>query len=390
MINLPSVRHLVLLALGAVLLVSWPARAANPLGLEAKSAYLLEARTGRVLYSHDEARPLPPASLSKIMTFELILEAMEKGILSPDTKVKVSEKAWRLALDRTISRMFIEVGDEVRVEDLLYGLMVSSGNDAALALAEARSGSEASFVALMNQRARELGMRDTVFSDSHGLDPRNQRTTARDMALLARHIMLAHPQYPRYTATREFTYGGIKQRNWNRLLFSDPRVDGLKTGHLAEAGYHLVATAREGDTWLIASILGTANEAKREAETERLLNWGFLNFRTLLVPWKGKAPETLPLYKGDRKAVRLTVSEPVRVTVSRGAEGAVSVEYRGPRYLVAPLSRGSKVGEVVVREGTREIGRFPLVTAEEARRGPFLRRFFDSIRLFFLSLRGSR
>lgn len=389
MLNLFLVRRVLLLALG-MWLCSWPVRAANPLGLEAKSAYLLEARTGRVLYSHEEGKPLPPASLSKIMTFELILEALEKGLLSPDTKVKVSERAWKLALDRSISRMFIEVGNEVRVEDLLYGLMVSSGNDAALALAEARSGSEASFVALMNQRARELGMRDTVFSDSHGLDPHRQKTTARDMAILARHVMLAHPRYSRYTAAKEFTYGGIRQRNWNRLLFSDPRVDGLKTGHLAEGGYHLVATAREGDTWLIASVLGTANEAQREAETERLLNWGFLNFRTILVPWKGKAPESLPLYKGDRKTVRLTVSEPVRVTVSRGAEGAVSMEYRGPRYLVAPLSRGSKVGELVLREGTQEIGRFSLVTAEEAHRGPLWRRFFDSIRLFFLSLRGSR
>ncbi len=389
MLHLSSVRHLALLILGVAIL-SGPARAADPLGIEARSAYLLEARTGRVLYSHEERKPLPPASLSKIMTFELILEAMEQGILSPDTKVKVSEKAWRLALDRSISRMFIEVGKEVRVEDLLYGLMVSSGNDAALALAEARAGSEEAFVALMNRRAKELGMRDTVFRDSHGLDPRNQHTTARDMALLARHIVLSHPGYSRYTAAKEFTYGGIKQRNWNRLLFTDPRVDGLKTGHLPEAGYHLVATAREGETWLIASVLGTADEAKREAETERLLNWGFLNFRTVLVPWKGRVPESLPLYKGERRTVRLTVSQPVRVTVSRGGEKAVSVEYRGPRYLVAPLARGSRVGEVVVREGSQELDRFPLVTVEEARLGSLGRRFLDTIRLFFLSLRTSR
>ncbi len=358
----------------------------NPLGVQARAAVLLDAVTGQTLYAFNEDLRLPPASLAKIMTFDLILEALDRGILAADAKVTVSEKAWRLALDNTISNMFLEVGQQVSVRDLLYGLMVSSGNDAAVALAEYRAGSEENFVNMMNARARELGLRDTVFRNSHGLSAEGQYTTARDMAILARHVVLDHPEALEITAAKEFTWNNIRQPNWNRLVLQDPRVDGLKTGHLPEAGYHLVATAREGDRQLIAVVLGTPGEEVRAREARRLLDYGFRNFTTLTLDLKGQVPDELPVYKGRARRVTVRPAAPPRVTVPRGREGELRLTTSLARYAVAPVKAGERLGTLTVGLDGRELLRLELQAGEDVGRGGWWRVAWDSVRLFFRSL----
>lgn len=361
---------------------------ANPLGIQAKAALLMDAFSGQVLYAFHENDRMEPASLAKIMTFDLILEAVEKGVLGMDTKVPVSERAWRLALDNSLSNMFIEVGQQVKVRDLLNGLMVSSGNDAALALAEYRGGSEEGFVAMMNDRARQLGMKDTVFTNSHGLSDPNQHTTARDMAVLARHIVLQHPEAFEITSRKDFTYGRIRQANWNKLLFKDPRVNGLKTGHLPEVGYHLVATARDRGMSLIAVVLGTAGEEERASEAEKLLNYGFNNFSTVEVRWQDKVASSLPVYKGRERRVALVTAAPVVVTVPREAERSVTVEGTTVGRAVAPVKKGEHLGRISVKAGGREVAGFDLLAAADVPRGGLLRVIWDSLRLFFGRLIG--
>lgn len=358
----------------------------NPLGVQARAALLMDAATGQVLYAFNEDERIEPASLAKLMTFELALEALDHGVISWDTKVPVSERAWRLALDNKISNMFLEVGQQVSVRDLLYGLMVSSGNDAALALAEYLGGSEEGFVARMNERARELGLRDTVFKNSHGLYADGQYTTARDMALLARHIVLAHPEAFRITSAKEFTWNRIRQLNWNRLVLVDPRVDGLKTGHLAEAGYHLVATARDRGMELIAVLLGMAGEEARVREGRKLLDYGFRSFATVTPELAGKVPERLPVYKGRTGQVTVRPAGPVRVTVPRGREGDVRLSVSLPRYVVAPVKAGQELGRLTLSLDGKELVRVGLQAGEGVPRGGLWRVVWDSLRLFFRNL----
>lgn len=360
----------------------------NPLSIQARSGVLMDAATGRVLYAFNERERLQPASLAKIMTFELILEAVDKGLLSMDTRITVPESAWRLALDNQLSNMFIEVGDEVAVRDLLSGLMVSSGNDAALTLAEYRGGSEPGFVAMMNARARELGLRDTVFKNSHGLFAEGQFTTALDVALLARHVVSAHPEALKITARKEFTYGGIRQPNWNRLVLVDRRATGLKTGHLPDVGYHLAATAEDRGMSLIAVVLGTAGEDARVKEAQKLLNYGFNNFSTVSLDLKGEVPADLPVYKGAARRVPLVPARAPKVTVPRGREGEIRTVAEVPRYVVAPVRKGQSLGAVRVELAGEEVGRLPLEAGRDVPTGGFFRRLLDSVRLFFRSILG--
>lgn len=360
----------------------------NPLSIQARSGVLMDAATGRVLYAFNERERLQPASLAKIMTFDLILEAVDKGVLTLDTRITVPESAWRLALDNRLSNMFIEVGDEVAVRDLLSGLMVSSGNDAALTLAEYRGGSEPGFVAMMNDRARELGLRDTVFKNSHGLAAEGQFTTALDVALLARHVVTAHPEALKITAQKEFSYGGIRQPNWNRLVLVDKRATGLKTGHLPEAGYHLAATAEDRGMSLIAVVLGTAGEDARVKEAQKLLNYGFNNFATVSLDLKGKVPADLPVYKGASRRVPLVPARAPKVTVPRGREGEIRVAPEVPRYVVAPVRKGQSLGEVRIELAGGEVGRIPLEAGRDVPAGGFFRRLLDSVRLFFRNIVG--
>ncbi len=367
---------------------------ANPLGIRARSALLMDAATGRVLYAFHERDRMQPASLAKIMTFDLILEAIRDGVLSPDTAVTVSEEAWRLALDNTRSNMFLELGERVRIKDLLPGLMVASGNDAALVLAEARSGSEEAFVALMNERARRLGLTDTRYANSHGLSSPDQYTTARDVAILTRHVILEHPDSLRITGMKEFTHAGITQPNWNGLVLKDPRVDGVKTGHLPEAGYHLAATGREGNMRLIAVVMGVQDDRERgvsgqelrEREAQRLLEYGFRNFATVRPDWRRAVPSSLTVYKGRRPTVGIALGAPVVLTVRRGEEGKIKLVPELPPYAVAPIVKGQELGRLRVLVGGEEVASPSLTAAEAVPPGGLWRRFWDSLRLLVKSL----
>lgn len=365
---------------------AWASQETNPLNLAAKSAFLMDAHTGMVMYAYNEEERMQPASLAKILTFDMALEALEKKQVSLEDEVPVSERAWRLSMDQGVSRMFIEVGDKVKLEDLLYGLMVSSGNDAAVAIAEFLAGTEENFVRQMNTRAAEIGLADTRFSNAHGLEAPDQYTTAKDMARLAQHLVLNHPEGLKYTSAKEFIFNGIRQTNWNKLIFRDPRVNGLKTGHLGSVGYHLVATAKEGETYLIAVVMGTASEDLRARETARLLDWGFNNFTTVDVP-PPALPKTLPVYKGQQQSVPVKVQGDMLVTVPREDAEKLEATARLDELVVAPLPAGSQVGQITITGPQGKILKsVAVVTAEEVKRGGFFRVLWDSLRLLFRRL----
>lgn len=376
-----SLAFLLLVPMEAALAQQLPAFTPNELGVKARSGLLMDARTGQILYSFNERERMQPASLAKIMTFEIILESLRDGSLKPDTLVPISRSAWELALNNSLSNMFLQVGEKVRVDDLLRGLMVSSGNDAALALAEYRGGSEEMFVKMMNDRAAQLGLKDTLFRNSHGLFAPDQYTTAYDMALLARHITLSHPEAFKITSIKEFEHNGIKQPNWNKLVLMDPRVNGLKTGHLPQVGYHLVATAHEKGMDLIAVTMGTSSEEARVTETLKLLNYGFNNFVTLRLDWERRIPANLASYKGKESVLKIETAAPVDITVPRGREGDIQVKASLPPYVVAPVAKGQKVGEMTVSLNGRVIGSYDLVAAQELPRGSLFRVLWDSLRL---------
>jgi len=234
-----------------------------PFGLDAKSAMMVDARSGAILYAYNEHNRIQPASLVKLMTFYIALQAMHQGRITPETSVTVSEKAWRLSMNSTVSRMFLQVGQRVSVNDLLFGLMVSSGNDAAVALAEYLAGSSDAFAEQMNQQAKELGLNETHFANPDGLPVPEMYTSALDMVKLGRAIIQRFPDAVKYTGAKDFTFDKIHQPNFNALLFYDARVNGLKTGHVEEAGYHLVATAHANGMDLISAVLGTPSSSAR-------------------------------------------------------------------------------------------------------------------------------
>ncbi|EKP93610.1 penicillin-binding protein 6 [Thermaerobacter subterraneus DSM 13965] len=363
------------------------------LEIQARSALLVDATTGQELFAQKADEPIPPASLAKIMTLDLVFHALEQGQITLDQEVPVSEAAWRLSVQAGLggpSAMFLEVGERVRIEDLIRGVAIASGNDASTVLAEAVAGSEEAFVQRMNQHAAELGMKDSVFSNSHGLPGGEQHVTARDMARLALHVLKEHPGILKYTSMKYFEWKDFAaQPNYNRLLFRDPRVDGLKTGHLSEAGYHLVATAREGDRRLVSVVMGAASDALRVGESQRLLDYGFQQFTNTRVAFGENGRQVVPVFKGAQPQVTVQPAEDPVVTVPKTAAGEVRSRVELKEPLVAPLERGQRVGTLTIEDaGGRVLRQLPLVTADAVPRGGFFRVLWDSVRLLFRNLFG--
>jgi len=353
-----------------------------PFALDARSAIMVAAHTGAVLYAFNEHLRMQPASLAKIMTFYLTLEALRQGKIKLDTPVTVSEAAWRLSIDKTVSKMFLEVGQQVAVRDLLLGLMVSSGNDAALTLAEYLGGSNEGFVAQMNDECRKLGLDETHFSSPDGLPEPDQYTTAADMAKLAQIVLERHPEALVYTSTKEFTFHSITQRNWNTLLFYDSRVNGLKTGHVEEAGFHLVATAHSGGIDLISVVLGTPNAEKRRTETEKLLDWGFRSFVTVSPQWREVVPSELRVYEGSALAVAIAPSRAPEITVAKGEERQIKLASSlHTDHLIAPIAKGVSVGELTVLKDAKAVLTIPIETQAQVERGGWFHVMADRIRL---------
>jgi serine-type D-Ala-D-Ala carboxypeptidase (penicillin-binding protein 5/6) len=355
-----------------------------PFGLDAGSALLIDAKSGTVLYAYNEHERMPPASLAKLMTFYLALEALHAGRITLDTPVTVSEKAWRLSMNSTVSRMFLRVGQRVTIRDLLSGLMVSSGNDAAVALAEYLSGSTDAFAEQMNATAKKLDLSESHFVNPDGLPAPGEYTTAADMVKLARAILDRFPEALTFTAAKEFTFDKITQPNFNSLLFHDSRVDGLKTGHVQEAGYHLVATAHEGAMRLISAVLETSSPEKRRTQTEKLLDWGFRTFAGASPDWHRDVPATLPVYEGNAEQVAIAPFCTPYVTVLKGQEGKVSLSAKFPsKYLVAPVTKDAEVGVLTVAVDGNPQSSIPIRTEKAVGRGGFFKRVKDRIRLMF-------
>ncbi len=358
-----------------------------PFALDARAAMLTELHSGEVLYAYNEHLRMQPASLAKIMTFYITLEALKNGKLTLDTPVTISERAWRLSVDQTVSKMFLEVGQQVPVKQLLYGLMVSSGNDAAMALAEYLGGSEQGFVAMMNEHCQHMGLDETRFASPDGLPEPDQYTTAADMVKLGALLIKRFPNALDYTSVKEYTFDKITQRNWNTLLFYDARVDGIKTGHVEEAGYHLVSTAHQDNMRLISAVLGAPNAEKRRTETEKLLAWAFRSFVNVAPDWRPLVPASLPVYEGAAAEVAIAPPDSMYITLPRGEEkkvklsGALDVS-----YLVAPVAAGTKVGSLTMREDDRTLLSVPICTQAPVARGGILRVLAGKIALLFHNL----
>jgi len=312
---------------------------------DAQSAVLMDGLTGQILYEQNPHLKIPPASFVKVLTLYLVFDALRAGQLKLDDQVTVSEKAWRIQG----SKMFIKVGDRVKVDDLLKGIAVASGNDACIAIAEHLAGSEEVFVTKMNEKAAFLGLKESQFKNSHGMPADDQYTTAMDMALLARRYIEEHPEALALHSTTEFEYHGIRQGNRNTLLQKNIGVDGLKTGHVEESGYHLVATAKRDGQRMIAVVMGCDKVKKRAPETQKLLEYGFRNFSTVEVVKKDTTFGPVKVKRGKLNKLILTAAEAGRATVPKGKENSVSAVPQLPQSIVAPIQKGQVVAKVLIQ-----------------------------------------
>jgi D-alanyl-D-alanine carboxypeptidase (penicillin-binding protein 5/6) len=310
---------------------------------------LIDGLTGQVLFEQNPHLRIPPASFVKIMTLYLVYDAIRAGQLKMDDLVTVSERAWKRGWKTDSSKMFIKVGERVKVEDLMKGVAIASGNDACVALAEHLSGSEEVFVSKMNEKAKFLGLNDSQFKNSDGMPADGQYITAMDMANLSRRYIEDHPGGLALHSTVEFEYNGIRQGNRNTLLQKNVGVDGLKTGYIKESGYHLTATAKRDGQRMIAVVMGCDKVRKRAPEAQKLLEYGFKNFSTVEAVKKGATFGPVKVKRGKLNQVALTAAEDGRVTVARGKENLVSAVPQLPQFIVAPILKGQVISKVLIQ-----------------------------------------
>jgi serine-type D-Ala-D-Ala carboxypeptidase (penicillin-binding protein 5/6) len=356
---------------------SLPAPAPPIIG--AKSYILLDATTGKELASLEPDTPLAPASLTKIMTAYVVFTALKQGQISLEDEVTISEKAWRMPG----SRMFVEVGTRVAIKDLLLGMIVQSGNDASVALAEHIAGSEDVFAQMMNQYAQQLGMHSSNFLNATGMPAEGHVTTARDLATLARAIIEEFPEHYAWHSMKEFTYNDIKQSNRNSLLWRDPSVDGLKTGHTEDAGYCLVASALRDDMRVISVVMGTSSTKARTDGSQALINYGFRFFETRLLFKAGEQVATTRVWKSANETSRLGVLEDLYITVRRGTYDQLESNLNIPAIVEAPVAAGQPVAELNIALGEKVVASAPLRALEDNPEGSFWQRTRDSISLLF-------
>lgn len=345
----------------------------------AKSYLIMDATTGKELASLDPDTPLAPASLTKIMTTYVVFTALKQGQINLADEVTISEKAWRMPG----SRMFVEVGKRVAVEDLLLGMIVQSGNDASVALAEHIAGTEGVFAQMMNQYAQGLGMYSSNFLNATGMPAEGHVTTARDLATLARAIIEEFPDYYPWHAVKEFTFNDIKQSNRNSLLWRDPSVDGLKTGHTDDAGYCLVASAVRDDMRVISVVMGTSSTKARTDGSQALLNYGFRFFETRLLFKAGEEVTTARVWKSANETSRLGVLEDLYITVRRGTYDQLESTLDIPAIVEAPVAAGQPVAELRISLGEQVVLSTPLRALDDNPEGSFWQRTKDSVRLWF-------
>lgn len=352
--------------------------------IAAKSWLLLDVTSGQVLASQEPDARIEPASLTKIMTAYVTFEALRDKRLALNQMVNVSVRAWKV--DPSSSKMFIDPATPVSVDDLLHGLMIQSGNDAAVALAEAVAGTEESFVTLMNRDAQKMGMKSSQFGNPHGLPSKENYSTARDLATLAAHVIADYPEFYKIDSIRSFTYNKITQPNRNRLLWLDPTVDGMKTGHTEGAGFCIIAAAKRpngsGERRLISVVLGANSDQARTQESQKLLNWGYQNFDTIKLYAKDQPVETPVVWKGSQKTVRIGFTQDIFVTVPKGVAGKMkpTLERRDP--LVAPIALHGNVGTMKLQVDGKSIATFPVLALESVTQAGIFGRVWDSVRLW--------
>ncbi|WP_086481324.1 D-alanyl-D-alanine carboxypeptidase family protein [Oceanospirillum sanctuarii] len=353
-----------------------------PPKLAAKSYILIDADSGRILVNHNADKRLPPASLTKMMTAYLVESEISKHNLSPEDKVRVSVKAWKAPG----SRMFIKEGDFVAIQDLLKGIIIQSGNDASIAVAEHIGGSEAAFADLMTQHAQMMGMENTQFLNATGLPKEGHYSSAHDLAILANHIINDFPDLYSVYSQQYFTYNGIRQANRNRLLWRDKSVDGLKTGHTDEAGYCLVSSAKRGDMRLISVVMGTSSEEARARESQKLLAYGFRYFETLKPYSAGDVLNEPKVWGGQQEDVKLGIRDDLDITIPRGQAKRLTAKLNVNKVIKAPISEGQKMGVLQISLDDEILAERPLIALESVEQGGFFKRLWDSIVLFFMGL----
>jgi D-alanyl-D-alanine carboxypeptidase (penicillin-binding protein 5/6) len=345
----------------------------------APQAILIDADTQTVLFEKNADQPATPASTAKIMTAELVFQAVAQGRLKLDDTLPISENAWRTggALARG-STMFAALHSRIRVEDLIRGLVIVSGNDAAIALAEGLAGSEGAFATRMNERARELGLTQLTFTNSWGNADPDQKVTARDMALLAAHVIRTYPDLYHYFGEKDFTWDKIKQPNRNPLLTMDIGADGLKTGNIDKNGYGIVASAVQNGQRLILALYGAKSAKERAEEAVRILQWGFRTFEPKTLFSSGEVVGNASVYGGNAGSVPLVSVKPVKLLVPREATERLTgqIVYQGP--LIAPVTAGQNVAELRIFRGGNEVLEMPLQTAANIKTGSLSRRAMDA------------
>jgi D-alanyl-D-alanine carboxypeptidase (penicillin-binding protein 5/6) len=361
-----------------------PAPAAAPITIptapqvDARAYILVDYRTDKILAAKDAVARMEPASLTKLMTAYIVFQELAAGKLKLDEQVVVSEHAWRSEGSRT----FIELGKPVSIQDLILGMIVQSGNDATIALAERIAGTEETFAQMMNANAKRLGMVGTHFDNSSGLPSPQHYTTSRDLSLLANAMIREYPQYYKWFSVREFEHNGIKQQNRNGLLEKDPTVDGLKTGHTDSAGYCLVTSALRDGMRLVSVVMGSTSMKARENASTALLNYGFTFYDTKLVAKGGAVLATARVWKAQIPSVDLGIKDDLYITLPRGASGVKTAADVQPR-LIAPLGLDTTVGTLHVSAGNQTLATLPLHPLKNVPAGGWWRRLIDTIRLWF-------
>ncbi|WP_277963083.1 D-alanyl-D-alanine carboxypeptidase family protein [Pseudomonas sp. RIT-To-2] len=350
--------------------------------LAAKAYVLMEASSGQVLVDSNGDQRLPPASLTKLMSAYIATLEIKRGQIGENDMVTVSENAWRTGG----SRMFIKVGSQVTVSDLLHGIIIQSGNDATVALSEHIAGSEDAFADMMNKTAGDLGMENSHFMNPTGLPNPDHYSTPHDIAKLARAIINIDPAHYAIYSQKEFFWNNIKQPNRNLLLWRDKTVDGLKTGHTEEAGYCMAASAVRDGMRLIAVVFGTTSEAARAAETQKLLTYGFRFFETQTFYQKGTELAKAPVWKGATHEIRAGLADDLTMTLPKGQLKNLTATMTMNPQLTAPIAKGDVIGKVEVKNGEQVVHSANLIALDAVEEGGFIRRMWDSIRLFFYGL----
>ncbi|MBR16102.1 MAG: serine-type D-Ala-D-Ala carboxypeptidase [Gammaproteobacteria bacterium] len=348
--------------------------------IKATSYILLDAQTNKVIVEYEADERNPPASLTKIMTTYLVEQMIQRGVVERSEQVPVSIKAWKAEG----SKMFIREGTEVDLMDLLRGVVIQSGNDASIALAEFIAGDEASFAQMMNEQAEKLGMLNSNFLNSTGLPDEGHYSSARDMALLTKDMIKRFPEHYQLYSERSFKFNNIEQPNRNRLLRYDRSVDGVKTGYTKAAGYCLVASAERNGMRLISVVMGAENDDSRVRESQKLLTYGFRNFETSTIYEESEIVKSAPLFYGVEEVISLGVSENVSVTIPRGSYEKLEAQIKVPKIIEAPVRKGDVLGELLLMMDEEAIYRTSVISLENYEQAGFFSRFSDYLELIFL------